>query len=236
MKKRKSRFPAKIVLVSSLFLAGIFLILFLFYYFLTNSGFFEIRDSDRFSGQNIFKLNLREEAQKLSRQNPDYKQVVLGRLLPDKIEVDFIAYKPIARVELSEYFCVDEQGVLFCCTGQKEDILRLPLITGLASRISHPRSGIRYNENSLLAALEFIIDLSSDKKLTKQIKIKEMNLANANDIFLFTVSGCKINLGIAKFLKKKLSVLRSLFGESNFNLANIEYIDLRFREPVVKHR
>ena len=235
-KKGSFKFPVKIILVSSLCLGFILLVLFFSYGFLTSSEYFRIKDSEYFAGQNIFKLNLEKAAQGLSELYPYYKAVVLKRLLPDRIVVDFKPRQAIARVRLSKYFYVDEEGVLFHPVDQEDDDIELPLIVGLKSRASHLRPGIKYNEDSLLSTLEFINNLNKDRNLSQQLKIKKINLANVNDVFLFTTTGCKINLGGIKSLKKDLSILQKLAGEINSDFAKIEYIDLRFREAVVKYK
>ena len=142
----------------------------------------------------------------------------------------------LAKVKLSEYFYVDKEGVLFGPISQEDENLEVPLIVGLEARISNPRSGVKYNENSLQAILEFINNLNKDSKLSEQLKIKEINLANINDVFLFTTTGCKINLGGIGSLNKDLSILQRLINEINSDITKIEYIDLRFREPVVKYK
>jgi len=235
--RRKSRFPVRIILFSIFCFAPIFLLLFLSYRYLTTSGYFKIKDSEYFGGQNIFKIDLKTQAQRLSNLYPDYKHITLKRRLPDRIVIDFNPRQPVARIALSRDFYVDDEGVLFYPERESKDNSQLPLIVGLDERISSPRSGAKFNEKSLLAILEFIDNLNKDSRLTEAgLKIKEINLANANDVFLFTSDGCKINLGGIESLNKDLSILQRLISEINFDLTKIEYIDLRFREPVVKYR
>ena len=66
--------------------------------------------------------------------------------------------------------------------------------------------------------------------------MKEINLTNVNDIFLFANNGCKINLGGIESLHEDLSILQSLVSEIKSDFAKIEYVDLRFGEPVVKYK
>lgn len=205
--------------------------------YLTTAEYFKIKDSPYFAGQNIFKVNLQKETQRLSKQYPDYKRIGLRRLMPNDVMVDFQLRQAVAKVKLSnKYFYVDEEGVLFHPVGQEYDNLQLPLIIGLDTRIFLPRSGVKYNEHSLLTTLEFINNLNKDSELSREVKIKEINLKNINDVFLFTTTDCKVNLGIIDSLNKRLSILQRLVSEIDTDLSKIEYIDLRFREPVVKYR
>ncbi len=235
-RERKLRFPVKAVLIGILSLICILSPLFFLVRYLTTSDYFRVKDSEYFTGQNIFKVNLQREAQRLRHMYPDYKRVALRRSLPNKIIVDFIPRQAVALLRLSDDFYLDEEGILFHPPGQAIDNSQLPLIVGLRSRISDPRSGVKYNENSLLRILEFIDNLNKDLKLAERLKIKKVNLANINDIFLITITGCKINLGGIGSLNKDLSILRRLNSEIDFDLTKIQYIDLRFREPAVKYR
>ena len=236
IRKRKLRFPSKKVLVSLLSLTAVLLLLFFSFRYLTTSEYFKIEDSQYFVGQNIFKINLQQEVRRLSHMYPNYKRVALKLILPNKITVDFIPHRAVALLKLSDEFYVDEEGVLFHSDRQGNDNLQLPLLIGLKSRISNPYSGVKCSENSLLTTLKFIDNFNKDSTLAKDLKIKEINLTNVNDVFLFTTIGCKINLGSIGSLDKKLSILRRLISEIDADLTNIKYIDLRFREPAVKYR
>ena len=257
-KKQKPRLAIKIILVSVLCLVGIFFLLFFPIRYLTSSEYFKIKDSDYFTpldkgiqqdkrpyltgltGQNIFKVifksNLQKEAQRLQRMYPDYKRVILRSVLPDKIMVDFIPRQAVALLRLSDDFYTDEEGILFHPIGQEYNNLQLPLIIGLSSRIPDPHSGVKYNEASLQAILEFINNLNKDEDLANQLKIKKINLANINDVFLSITTGCRINLGGIGSLNKNLLILQRLISEINSDLTKVEYIELRFRKPIVKYK
>ena len=214
----------------------IFIPVFLIWCYLTKSDYFKIQDSKYFDGQNIFKVNLMKEAKELSKLNPDYQRVVLRRELPNRIIIDFTPRKAVAGIKLSKYFNLDKNGVLFYPEDEKDDNSQLPLIIGLKSKISQPRPGVKCRDNSLIKALEFVDNLNNDQELKNRIKIKEINLANVNDIFLVTKTGCKINLGSTKSLDKDLLILKRVISEVNSDLTNIEYINLRFKEPVIKYK
>lgn len=236
MKKRKLKFPFRIISIIILCLAAVFLSVFFSRRYLTDSDYFKVKDSVYFSGKNIFRINLRREARELSRIYPDYKKIALRKVLPDRIVIDFEPRRPVALLRLSDDFYTDREGVLFRLSRQSGNAAQLPLIVGLDSRIPNPRPGAKYNENSLLAILEFLSGLKEDKILSEYIKIKEADLNNINDVILFTSAGCKINLGVISSLEKDLSILRRLISDIKPDLTTVDYIDLRFREPVIKYK
>ncbi|MGD9015175.1 MAG: cell division protein FtsQ/DivIB, partial [Candidatus Omnitrophota bacterium] len=174
---------------------------------------------------------------RLSKQYPQYKHISVRRLMPEGIVLDFQLRQPVAIIELSnEYFYLDEQGVLFSPDDQEADNIQLPLIIGLNYTISDPRPGVICNDSSLLASLQFMHNFNQRLNQPQPVKIKEINLRNINDIFLLTITGCKINLGTIDSLNNRLSILQRLIGEINSDLSDIQYIDLRFKEPVVRYR
>ncbi|MFC1592461.1 cell division protein FtsQ/DivIB [Candidatus Omnitrophota bacterium] len=236
MKKKNSKLPPRIIFIGFLCLAAIVLALYFPLRYLTNSVFFQIRDSVYFCGENIFSVNLDEQARRLTLAYPNYKSIVIHRVLPDRINVDFIPRQAVALVNLSENFYVDGEGVLFQPSVLPDNNSQLPVIVGLGRRIPVARAGAKYSEDSLQAILGFLNDVSNDENLSSWLKIKNINLANAGDIFLFLDSGCKINLGSSGSLDKDLLALQMLIDDLGPDIAEIEYIDLRFREPVVKYK
>ncbi|MFH1578072.1 MAG: cell division protein FtsQ/DivIB [Candidatus Omnitrophota bacterium] len=254
MKKTSRRFPIKIILIIFLSLAAIFLPLFGLIRYLTTADYFMIKDSLYFSGQNIFTISLQKEARRLMYMYPDYKAIAIHRLLPNKVIIDFQSRHAVALLRLSDDFYVDEERVLFrpwsvadgqilnegnsfrFLSQQHEEDPSLPLIIGLDTRIPYPRAGAESDEETLQAIVEFISRFNKDRELSGQIKIKEINSINIDDIFLFTANGSKINLGSSRSLNKNMLILKRLINEVKPDLDKVEYIELRFREPVIKYK
>ncbi len=225
----------KIILIIVCILGVTSGIIFLALRYFNTAEIFAVKDSDYFSGKNIFKVNLKREANRLNREARDCKRVVLKRQLPDRIIVDFESHQAVAKVQLSDYFFVDEEGVLFD-QYPHEKSSQLPLIIGLEKKIPYPRTGAKHNEATLQETLAFINGLNENKKISQQLKIKEMDVTNVNNVVLLTTTRCRINLGDIYSLENDLLVLAKLTKEINFDLTQVEYIDLRFQEPVVKYR
>ena len=122
LKRRKRRIPSKIILISSLSLITTFLALFLSTRFLLDSDYFTIRNVEysisqrynlaedkehylrEFGGENIFKVNLKAAAQRLSNLFTDYERITLRRKLANTLIVDFIPRQAVAKIKLSRIF------------------------------------------------------------------------------------------------------------------------------------
>lgn len=234
MKKKKIKIPLKLISMVVLSFAAFFILVYFSWRYLTIAEYFTIKDSEYFSGKNIFQIDLQAKAKELNRKYPDYKQVVLRRQLPDGISVELSPRHALARIKLGgDEFYVDEEGVLFY---SKDEQAGLPLLLGLDSRISSSRRGAKYNIAVLNEALRFISNLLVESALAQALQIQTIDLANSSDIVLFSASGCRINLGASVTLERKLATLQKLISELEPDLSRIDYIDLRFREPAVKYR
>lgn len=249
MRRKKFKFPLRAIIIVTLILLSIASLLFLFIRFLVALDYFKIKEVEYsglfgervqkeksdYIGESIFKIDLKKASRRLSVLFPEYKSIIVKRMLPDRVIINFVPRRAVAKIKLSEFFYIDKEGVLFLPVEQKEDKSHLPLIVGLETKIVNPRSGVRCNNSVLLKTLEFIDNFNRDADLNTKLKIKNINLTNINDVFLFTTSDCRINLGRVDSLDKKLLILQKLLSKIDHEVDKTKYIDLRFREPVVKY-
>jgi cell division septal protein FtsQ len=218
-------------------------------------GYFQIKeiiargaDATEFNylkGKNIFSVDLNYESGYILDSYPDCGKIKLVRVLPDEIFIDFIKRKPLALVKLYRYFAIDDEGVLFYA---KED-LDLPIITGLETKIFGPKPGRRYNIKELALVLSIIKEVNKDKVL-KHYKIRKIDVANPVNTSIFIShpqimtdysrpqkiifqEAVEVKIGQEE-IKDKIAILAGLINQEKSELVNIKYIDLRFKEPVIK--
>lgn len=200
-------------------------------------------------GRNIFSVDLRSESRYLLETYPIYRKVKLVRVLPNRIFVDFIKRNPIAFLKLYKYFALDEEGVLFYALSEPQE-LELPVILGLETKIFGPKPGRRYNIKELALALNIIREVRANKIL-RNYKIKKIDVTNPAQTSIFILlqrqpldySKGQMLISVEDLLevkigqddiKDKVVILTGLITQEKFNLASIKYIDLRFKEPVIK--
>lgn len=192
-------------------------------------------DFSYLKGRNIFDINLTKESSLISELYPTYKKVRLIRVLPNRLFVDFIIRKPLAYVELYRYFCVDEDQVLFDLPPQSLlQETHLPVIVGLKTKIAGAKLGLRYNIKELAIALNILRELKSNNTL-KDYKFKTVDPRNPASASIFLDNGLEIKFTDYN-VKNKVNILGTLFTQINKDLDNIRYIDLRFKEPVIKFK
>jgi len=260
MKKEKNRFPIIWIVVVVIILAA-FLVISYIYKSISESNYFDIKeivakgnekiDLSYLKGKSIIKLDLSRESRKILDSCVDCSQVVLVRALPSRLYVGFIKRKPLALVKFYRYFAVDEQGVFFS-VNEDPLTLGLPVIYGLETKIFGPKLGKQNNVRELSLVIDIITQMRRNRPL-KDFKIERINVLSVENIELLISSLQAGNLSYANWqaptkkdplevkigqnnIKEKVAILGGLINQNRNNLDNIKYIDLRFKEPVIKFK
>lgn len=261
MKKQKFNIPVKLISIILIILLALYFVISYIWKVMMTADYFKIKDiitrgtdSVTFSylkGKSIFSLDLNKESRYILGSFPECSRINLIRVLPDRIFVDFIMRKPVAYLKLYRYFAVDKDAVIFNAASQPENSY-LPIITGLETRIFGPKTGRKYNVKELWFALEAIKEIKKDRIL-KQYDIKRIDVTSLDNTSVFIcpeqiptgymnraatggppfVFEIKLNQGN---FKDKISILANFLIQQKLDLGNIKYIDLRFKEPVVKFK
>ncbi len=257
MTKHKINLPIKSAILSIAIIIVLVLILGYIRTSLRNLDYFKIKDIavnepreafdfSYLSGRNIFNIDLKKESRYISALYSVYKNIRLLRLLPNRLFIVFTERNPIAYVKLYRYFCVDREGVLFDMP-QGREAGDLPVIIGLERKIPGPSPGKQYNSKELIAALN-IIKESETNNLLKKYKIERIDVLNLSGISYFIrllgyskgqaaadFKAVEVKIG-ADDIGDKIRILAGLFAQMGEDINNIKYIDLRFKEPVVKFK
>jgi cell division septal protein FtsQ len=249
---KASGLPVKLIITVSAALVIVFFVASYTIKLLRTTGYFNIKeivskeantaDLSYLKGKNIFSLDLKKEAGYISAFYPDYSKIKIIKVLPNRIFVDFVKRKPLAYVKLYRYFALDADGVLFYSSGEQPS-QELPLIVGLETKIFGPKPGKKYNIKEVVLALDIIKEIRANRAL-KNIAIRKIDAAtpvNAT-IFIPLPKGqtellfeklVEVKIGQGN-IKEKIAVLAGIMLQERNNLENIKYIDLRFKEPVIK--
>jgi cell division septal protein FtsQ len=205
-------------------------------------------DLSYLKGHNIFDIDLERESRYISSLYPNYKNIRLVRVLPNRLFVEFISRKPVACIKLYRAFCVDQDMVLFDWVPQAQT-QELPLIVGLETKIFGPKAGIKYHAKELAFALQIIQELKRNKVL-KYCKLARLDVTNPADASLSLVmpqavsvfrkgkpmqEALEIKMGQGE-VRENIAVLAGLLMQLRSDWQNLKYIDLRFKEPVIKLR
>jgi len=254
MRKRKINFPVKPLIIVSVVFSALLLSAAALFSAGKNSGYFKVREiivSDKHAadfsylkGENIFALDLENESRYILEHYPGYRNIRLVRVLPDRLYVQFVERRPAAEVKLYRNFYVDRYGVLFYPADPVSG-LDLPVITGLETKIFGPKPGKRYEVKELQYALE-VINLFRFNRTLRSYKLKKLDVRDLKDVSLFLSVPVEVQPGDFRKsnwiqvrlneteLKAKIGALASVLANSQKELPQIKYIDLRYKEPLIK--
>lgn len=244
MKKRRIKLPNRLLVFILLFFVFFLFLVSFTWRKLGTLDYFKItevisKDPTSFDfsylmGKNIFSIDLKKESSYISEPFSACKKIRFVRVLPNRIFIDFIKRKPLALVKLYKDFAIDEQGVLFEISDQAFD-KDLPVVLGLETKIFGPKPGVKYNLKEVQTVLDLIKKIEKNKILSKY-KINKLHIRDSDSISMFIDLGRElIEIKLPQdAIREKLYILQGLFAKSKNSLYNIEYIDLRFTEPVIK--
>jgi len=240
---------AIVVIIAIIITAGL-----IFAQYLKSLSFFTIKeiivkDNNRIDlsylkGKNIFNIDLSRESLYAWRMYPVYKRIRLIRVLPNRIYVDFAKRKPMALVKINNrYFAVDE-GAIFFDAGLILDArdpgwINLPLILGLGHKIPNPRSGTKYYVSELGVGLRLIRDMTKIR-ICRDFRLISIDLSNADSLLLQFSLPSLAGSGIVEVklgredTGTRIRILAGLLYRFKKDWNSVKYIDLRFKEPVIR--
>jgi cell division septal protein FtsQ len=256
VKKQKFNFPlGPVVGLLIISLAFLFIMGYI-WRVLTTADFFAVKQIlvrnsdfqfDYLKGRNIFSLKLEQEARRAYLKCPDCRKVRLTRVLPNSLVVDFLKRKPVALVNFYRDFAIDEQGFLFE-PDQTTQGLELPVIYGLETKIFAPRAGVNYRRLEFSIALSIIKEFKANRAFSG-FSLKRIDVANPGSAGFFILlppasgqgqalaglapPGLEVRTGLSN-IRQKMIILGGLLQQERREWGNIKYIDLRFKEPLIK--
>ncbi|MDP8264939.1 MAG: cell division protein FtsQ/DivIB [Candidatus Aceula lacicola] len=193
------------------------------------------KDQERFSylkGKNIFEIDLVELQKQLKWAYPQAERIRALRRLPDAIAIDLIERTPAASVYINRVtVVVDSDGFVVSKTLKNK---RLPLISGIPNRAGNVLVGRAIPDKSLQTAL-LILKTFVKESIFLDVHLKKINVGNLSKIYCYFSNGIEIIVDQDDIVKKVKS-LKMIAGKANLEISNIRYIDLRFKEPVIKEK
>ncbi len=183
-------------------------------------------------GQNIFAVDVEKTAQWLSIE-PRVKSAVIKRRLPATILITVTERQPVAMLNAGRaLLTVDGDGrVLDRYLVVTE--LSLPLVSGVETPAEGMMPGGYIDGQGMEVALEILATLPKGAE-----GIGEINVANSQNICLYTVNGIEIRLGdAADFPQKYLVYSNIIRDKETMGGSPLQYIDVRIPDsPAVKYR
>ncbi|MFH1239050.1 MAG: FtsQ-type POTRA domain-containing protein [bacterium] len=220
------------------------------YYFLLHSPYFQVKSVDikglntippgqvgafsgLYKGENIFKTDLSDLKKNLENL-PSVKRVTVYRRLPSAVVIKITERMPLGLLNREgALYALDEDGNLFK-VAQENSGLRLPVITGFESDIAGGKIKNVPRLNTALALMKELLTV----ELPVAGELLGVDLTDQGNVVLQTRNYGRITLGEINFdgLRGRLKKLTCVLEDIRLKAMGIEYIDMRFKNIVIKPR
>jgi cell division septal protein FtsQ len=203
--------------------------------YLRTISFKEMADM-KIVGSNIFSVDLDALRKDVEVSHPEYKDVVVRRILPNKLIVQAKLRKPIAQIRSDRYYLVDEAGILLGDVKNFPDP-KLPIITGIGTNLAKVKFSFfgKSDKEKIDKALFIIREMGVNEGLSKY-KLKSVDTADPGNFSLFLEeSNVEIKIGHSDF-SNRLKVLATVLQQVGEDISHFKYIDLRFEDPIIGPR
>lgn len=173
-------------------------------------------------GANIFKVDLGQVENKI-QVNPMIKKVVVERAFPSTVEISLEERSAIGLIPVhAKYLLVDVEGY---CIGQIDNtkLNDYPMITGL--KVDKVSPGQNFNSENVKSAVNYL-DFIRRRHGLLQGKISEINVADDNDIKIYTIDNVEVRLGNDQKVEDKLNLLNAFMSQKYDK--RVEYVDVSY--------
>jgi cell division protein FtsQ len=160
------------------------------------------------------------------------KDAIVERNLPNSVSLQIVERVPIAMVNLSEPFYLDEEGVVLPKTASRK-IYDLPMISGISAGESFVL-GSTLKRPDEIEALQLLALLKTVNRPMYH-NISEVLVRNGGDIVLYSAEGgVPIIFGCGE-LPDKLSRLEAFWNEVVIKrgVQYLQYVDVRYQDQIV---
>ncbi len=256
-KPRRSRFRSFVqFFFAALIVGGIGIALVSFKYMFLETGYFVVKAIDvklqdagstrslsftevgdeTVIGANIFFIDLNEFKKKVETSHTEFKDVVVRRILPNKLIIEAELRKPIAQIRSDRYYFVDREGAMLPDVKNFPDP-DLPIIFGIGVNLAKvkPYNFTKLERDRIGKALGIIKGMRDIEGL-QTLELKSVDATDPGNLsFFLERSNVEIKIGNSDF-KKRLRVLATLLEQVGSDVDSFRYIDLRFEDPIIGPR
>lgn len=184
-------------------------------------------------GENLMHLDLPGVQQVIKRKHPEFKEVRVRRVLPNRVEVMLKRRTPVAQVAFSRFVQIDKDMVIL--PGSSTTAFRnLLVIEGASS----PRQGVfvgaQLDDPKAMKALT-LASLVKRQNVLKKHLLTKVSVVDPKNITLFVDDAIEIRVGDSHFLDR-MKILGETLKMVDLDPTRIRYIDLRFDDVVIGPR
>jgi len=221
-------------------------------YYLVSSDYFRVREvtaqgigddryvqmiRDELAGANIFKVDVVNLAQRIRHKFPTFYEVRVRRILPSELRIIAEERIPVAVVYKDRYYVFDADGVALAAVASS-DAVGLPLVEGVADHLPKIRTGFRYGLSGLRKALALALEVKRHADDLARLvptggqRVSKIVVAASGQLSFLLGDGPEVKVRDSRFAEQ-LDLLPAIVRNLGADIAQVTYLDLRPREPVI---
>ncbi|MDD4201935.1 MAG: cell division protein FtsQ/DivIB [Candidatus Omnitrophica bacterium] len=190
-----------------------------------------IKETENIKGENIFKVNIKWLEYQLNKNYPQIKNIVVKRVLPDRIELMVDQRVPLASINAFGQYAIDNDSTVLVY--DQATMSDLPLITGFKIW-TKPSIGEKISSDRVELA-KSVLSIFYNVPEIKKHGIKSIDVSNPKNLIVQLNGPIEIRMGQQDF-SEKIKKLQFILQDKNIDVKGLEYIDLRFEDPVLGPR
>ena len=195
---------------------------------LTSEQSFQFSELQR--GENLIQLDLVGVQQVIKRKHPEFKEVKVRRVLPNRVEILLKRRTPVAQVAYARFVQVDKDLVVLP-NSSPTPFRNLPVIEGAPL----PRGGLAVGaaiEDAGTKRALWLMDIVKRKNILRKHTLTKVDIADVRNTSFIVDNAIEIRIGNGHFIER-LKILDQILKTQPLDPARMRYIDLRFDDPVV---
>jgi len=192
--------------------------------------FIEEKDFRRLKGKNIFTVNLKELQKKIAFKYPRVTQLRIVRHFPSQISIDAKQRAPFAQALIKgKMLTFDKEGIILSLINKRNS--KLPYVNGIPSSRQKLNLGFSLSGKEIRTALRIIKAFHENSTLSSYA-IESIQINNFSQIEVMLSNHLKIYFDQYQ-IKRKTKELAFMLSRERMNPDETNYIDLRFKEPII---
>lgn len=192
--------------------------------------FIQHRDLNVIQGQSIFEVDLQEMENRLTLKYPEISELRVERVFPNRIHL--VAKKRLQLAQLPyrrSFLVLDDEGVVLAKNERRHK--QLPSIEGFKIPRGPVELGARIRHARIKTALDIISTFNANTALSSY-RIDNLDVDQSSKILIYLDKDIKAILDDQR-VGRKINVLGFVLTQGNLDLSEVNYIDLRFKDPII---
>ncbi len=184
-------------------------------------------------GENLITLDLVGVQEVIKRKHPEFKEVRVARVLPNRVEILLKRRTPVAQMAYSRFIQVDKDLVILPGSSVMP-FKNLTIIEGAPLPGEGLFVGVIVRDEMTKKALK-LAELIKRSNLLRKHLLTKVDISDPKNISFFVDNDIEIKIGNLHIIER-LKVLDQTLKTIELDRSKIRYIDLRFDDVVIGPR